>query len=74
MLHNPWRQFLDLIPTAPLLIGTVTGEQGSEWRVQLLSGETIRARGGAQINQRVFVRDGVIEGAAPDLPVVHLEV
>ena len=38
------------------------------------SGATIRARGEAAVTDRVFVRDGAIEGPAPSLTVVPIDI
>jgi len=50
---------------------SISGEVAA---VELPGGGRLQARGQATVGQRVFVRDGVIEGAAPDLPVVLFEV
>lgn len=71
-MSNLYRQFRALIPEAPLLLGTVLATDPV--RVQLPDGSQITVRGEAEIGQAVFVRDGVIEGAAPALGVVVIEV
>lgn len=43
-------------------------------RVELPDGAQIPARGAATLGERVFVRDGAIEGPAPTLPVELIEV
>jgi hypothetical protein len=43
-------------------------------RVELPDGTQISARGEATLSERVFVRDGAIEGPAPTLPVEIIEV
>ena len=42
--------------------------------VQLPGGATLRARGDAAVADVVFVRDGVIEGPAPALTLVTIDV
>jgi len=42
--------------------------------VQLPGGGLIKARGTSTVGARVFVRDDVIEGAAPSLPVEIIEI
>ena len=42
--------------------------------IMLPGGGVIQARGQATVGQRVFVRDGVIEGPAPDLTDEIIEV
>ncbi len=43
-------------------------------RQQLLTGGQIRVRGSASIGEKVYVRGGVIEGVAADLPGVEIEI
>lgn len=71
-MSNLYRKFRALIPDAPLLVGTVTATNPA--RVQLPDGTHIPARGDATLGARVFVRDGAIEGPAPELPVELIEI
>ena len=71
---NPYKQFIDLLPPRPLLVGTVTAIADGVATVQLPGGATIRARGQAAVADRVFVRDGAIEGPAPILAVVPIDI
>ena len=73
-MSNLYRQFLDLLPPRPLQVGTVTATDGSTCTVQLPGGGVLQARGAATVGQQVFVRDGVIEGDAPALTVVAIEI
>ena len=72
-LRNPFRQFLDLMPARPLQVGTVTAVDGETATITLPGGGVLQARGQATVGQRVFVRDGVIEGEAPTLIYVEGE-
>lgn len=71
-MSNLYRKFRDLIPDAPLLVGDVVATDPV--RVELPDGSFIAARGEATLGAKVFVRDGVIEGAAPTLPVELIEI
>ena len=71
-MSNLYRKFRELIPEAPLLVGTVIATD--PLRVELPDGAWIAARGEATVGHKVFVRDGVIEGTAPTLPVELIEV
>ena len=72
---NPYRALLELLPQAPLQVGEVTAVNADGTRtVQLPGGGEIRARGTAALNDRVFVRDGLIEGPAPALTVLTIDV
>ena len=73
-MRNPYRVLLDLLPQTSLQVGDVTAIDTGVATITLPGGSTTNARGTAQVGDRVFFRDGVIEGAAPALPVVFLEV
>jgi hypothetical protein len=74
MTSNPIKLLRDLLPQPPLQVGTVVAISGGVARIQMLGGGTANARGVAAINDRVFFRNDVIEGPAPDLPVEVIEV
>lgn len=73
-MRNVFRTFMDLLPGRPLQVGTVLSTAGEVATVQLPGGGILQARGQSVAGQRVFVRDGVIESTAPDLPVVQIEI
>ena len=73
MLRNPFRVFMDLMPARPLQVGTVTAVDDGMATITLPGGGILQARGQATVGQRVFVRDGVIEGEAPALTYVEGE-
>lgn len=73
-MANLYTVFKKLIPNAPLLVGEVVAVYTGGATVTLQGGGTMRVRGVATVGQRVFVRDGVIEGAAPALTLVEIEV
>lgn len=73
-MHNPFRQFLELLPARPLQVGTVASVLGEVSVVELPGGGSIQARGQATVGMRVWVRDGVIEGEAPALTYVSATV
>lgn len=74
MSYNVFKQFLSLIPEAPLLIGTVLATANGEATIELPDGTQTKGRGDAVVGSRVFVRDGAIEGTAPALPFESIEV
>jgi len=77
MTTNVWTRFKRLFPGAPLQVGAVLSVdiQTGTSIVQLIGGGTLTVRGtGVAAGKKVFVRDGLIEGSAPDLPVVEIEV
>lgn len=74
---NLYRALRELIPDAPLQTATVasidyaTGSSTITWP----GGDSQTARGtGVAIGSRAFVRNGVIEGAAPSLTAELIEV
>jgi hypothetical protein len=73
-MRNVYRQFLELIPVDPLQVGTVQATAGNLVSVQLPGGAAIKARGVATVGQNVFVRGDAVEGPAPDLPIVLIEI
>jgi len=74
MLSNAFTAFRRLIPNAPLEVGNVVAVAGDVATIELPGGGRVNARGVATIGDRVFVRDGVIEGAAPTLSYIAAEV
>ena len=73
-MSNIYTQFKRLIPDAPLLVGVVTAYADGLATVELPDGGIITARGSASVSDSVFVRDGVIEGPAPELTAVEITV
>ena len=71
---NFQKQFLALLPQRRLVAGEVLTVSGGAAVVELPGGIRTHARGEATVGQRVFVRDGVIEGQAPALDYVSAEV
>ena len=73
-MTNVYRAFLDLLPARPLQVGTVLSIYSEVSTIELPGGGILQARGQATAGQRVFVRDGLIEGISPSLPVEVIEV
>lgn len=71
---NFYRQLLDLLPSAPLLVGDVVAISNGVATIQEPGGGLSQARGVAQVGDRVYFRDGAIQGPAPALPIVDIEV
>lgn len=72
-MPNAYREFLALMPDQPLEVGEITSIAGGVATITLPGGGVIQARGDGTAGQRVFVRDGVIEGVAPTLTYVSAE-
>ena len=73
-MANLLKEFQSLLPGAPLLAGEVTALDNGIATIELPDGSIATARGTATIGQRVFIRDGVIEGPAPALTTVVIEI
>lgn len=72
---NVYRQLLSLLPEAPLLSGEITVQHADGTvSVELPGGGIVKARGVYASGAIVFVRDGVVEGPAPDLPYAEIEI
>lgn len=73
-MSNLYHQFLALLPPRPLQVGAVTATSGDTCTVQLPGGGVLQVRGAAVVGDQVFLRDGLIEGLAPSLPIVSIDV
>jgi hypothetical protein len=71
---NLWKRLKSLIPEAPLLIGVVDSVSAYGAVVLLPDGSPVSVRGAAVVGQNVFIRSGVIEGVAPSLTTVLIEI
>jgi len=66
---NQWAMFKTLLPSDPLLLGTIAATHiDGTATVSLVDSTQIRVRGSGNANDKVWVRSGVIEGTAPNLP------
>lgn len=74
MSTNLFSQFKRLLPAQPLLVGTVISSGSGAVLVELPGGDRITARGEATPGDDVFVRNGAVEGTAPALTLVLIEV
>ena len=73
-MSNPYKRLMRLLPGRPLLVGTVTAYADGVATLSIVGGGEALARGEATIGDKVFFRDGAIEGPAPDLPEDIVEV
>lgn len=73
-MHNLYQQFRALLPDPPLQVGTVVEVTGGVVTVQLPGGGLLKARGNAQVGQKVFVRDAVVEAIAPNLTLELIDI
>jgi hypothetical protein len=73
-LRNPFKRLQDLIGAPPLLVGEVTDVDADLATIEMADGGVMTARGTASIGDIVYFRGGVIEGPAPTLSVVLIDV
>ena len=75
-MRNQFQQFLDLVPDPALQVGTVQSVAANLANVTLPGGGLLKARGGSAdlVGRAVFVRNDVIEGLAPNLPLEVIEI
>lgn len=72
---NLWTNFQSLIPRAPLLVGEVEAvNSNGTCSVAMPGGGSMRVIGTGTVGKKVFIKDGVIQGEAPDLTYYELEV
>lgn len=71
---NPYTAFIALLPSYPLQVATITAIDGEVARLALPGGGVLTARGVGAVGDQVFVRNGVIEGQAPAMPFVQVEI
>jgi len=74
MATNLFAAFQRLVKKAPLQVGDVISVSDGEATIELPGGGIARARGDVQVGDRVYFKDGAIEGPAPDLPIELIEV
>jgi hypothetical protein len=73
-MRNAYKLLRDLLPQTPLQVGTVLSVSNGVAIVELPGGGRATARGEALVGARVFLRDAVIEGPAPNLPIEIIEI
>lgn len=71
---NLYRMLKGILPDAPLQVGVVAAISNGTATITLPGGGIVNARGDATVGSAVFVRDGVVEGPAPNLPDEFIEI
>jgi ligand-binding SRPBCC domain-containing protein len=71
---NLYKQLLNVLPQRPLQVGDVVAMDNGVATIEMPGGYQATARGEANVGDRVYFRDGAIEGPAPDLPVEIIDI
>lgn len=71
---NLYKVLRSFVPDSPLQIGTILSSSNQSVTVQLPGGGVIEVRGAGAVNDKVFVRNGRIEGPAPSLTQVTIDI
>lgn len=74
MARNPYRALLNLMPSPRLLVGEVVAYSNGVADIELPDLSVMQARGEVVVGDRVFFRNGLIEGPAPTLTDESIEV
>lgn len=77
-LGSFWKRFIDLIPKPAKRVVTIVGiYPEGRYLVELLGGDNMNvlgAQGQYTLGDKVFLVDNVIEGKAPSLPTLVIDV
>ncbi|MDQ0068959.1 hypothetical protein J2W34_000733 [Variovorax boronicumulans] len=74
MAGNIYQQFFKLLPRRSRQVGTIVAMEGDVAAVELPGGGLLTVVGVGAVGDQVFVRDGVIEGQAPAMTPVVIEI
>ncbi|CAB4202557.1 hypothetical protein UFOVP1367_23 [uncultured Caudovirales phage] len=71
---NAYSRLLSILPAQPLLVATLVSTINDVSILTLLDGGVITARGSGVVGDRYYVRNGLIESAAPNLTQVEIVI
>lgn len=74
MSSNPYKRLRGLLPAPALEYGVVQSADAGGVVVELPDGALVRVRGEGTVGDAVFIRGGAIDGPAPALDVVVIEL
>jgi hypothetical protein len=69
-----WNAFKEILPSSPLLVGTVASVSGETSLMTLIDGGVIRVRGTGTTNAKYYIRAGRIENEAPNLTLSEIVI
>lgn len=73
-MSNPFKLFQSLFPVPQTQVGVVQSIAGGVAVVRLQDGSYVQARGSASVSDNVFVKDGQLQGTAPSLSAVNIDI
>lgn len=71
---NVWTAFKDILPSHPLLVGTVASVDGQTSLMTLIDGGVIRCRGVGATGEKWYIRNGALESKAPSLTLNEIVI
>ena len=73
---NIWQQFKALLPDGVRVVATITANNGNGTsQAELRDGSVITIKGeSVGVGGKVFIQDGEIKGAAPDLAQYEVDI
>ena len=73
-MKNLYRRFADLTGRRLRTVGTCISADGGECTIQYPGGSFVRVKGAGVVDTRYFVLDGRLDGEAPSLGSLTVEV
>ena len=73
-MKNLYKRFSDLTGRSLRTVGTCISADAVECSIQYPGGSIVRVQGAGTVGQRYFVRDGRLDGEAPGLVSLVIEV
>jgi hypothetical protein len=73
-VRNLYRRFSDLSGRSLRTVGVCVSADFGECRIQYPGGSIVNVKGGGVVGERYFVMDGRLDGEAPGLVSLEIEV
>lgn len=73
-MRNLLAELRDILGVPALQVGNVASSVDGQVQVELPGGAIVTARGEGTVGGNVYIRNGVVEGPAPDLILYTIDV
>lgn len=73
-MRNLYKRFIDLNGRSLRTVGTCVGADFGECTIQYPGGGLVRVKGAGTIGTNYFVQDGKLDGEAPVLPMLMIDL